>query len=74
MPRRGGPHGIQVLSNYSEAKIRDACMAGAVHKDVRLSGCQYGDKTIFRKTTYSLEVPMNHIAGVEVGEALSDVG
>jgi hypothetical protein len=28
----------------------------------------------FRATTYSLEVPMNDVARVEVAEALSDVG
>jgi len=26
------------------------------------------------RTTYSLEVPMDHVAGVEIAEALSDVG
>ena len=49
-------------------------MAGVVDKDVRLAGRQYGGETSFRITTYSLEVPMNDIAGVEVAEALGDVG
>ena len=45
-------------------------MTGAVHEDVRLAGCQYGGKIIFRTTTYSLEAPMDDIAGVEVAKAL----
>jgi len=28
----------------------------------------------FRTTTHSFEVPMDHIAGVEIAEALSSVG
>ena len=49
-------------------------MTGVVDKDVRLAEHQYGCKTRSRITTYSLEVPMNDIAGVEVAEALGDVG
>jgi hypothetical protein len=49
-------------------------MIGVVHKDVWLDVYQYGGRIRFRTTTYTLEVPMNDIAGVEVAEALSDVG
>jgi len=70
---RVAPHRILVFDNRSAAKIRDACMAGVVHKDVRLAGYQYGGETRFRNTTYSLDAPMNHTAGVKVAEALSDV-
>ena len=31
-------HGILVFDDCSMAKIRDACMTGVVHKDVRLFG------------------------------------
>jgi len=70
---RDGPYGIQVLSYGGEAKIRDACMTRVVHKDVRLVEYQHGGTMGFRTATYSLEVPVNHIAGVEVAQALSDV-
>ena len=30
----GTSDGVQVLSDCSEAEVRDACIAGAVHKDV----------------------------------------
>ena len=35
------PDRIQVLSDNGKAAIHDHRMAGAVHKDVRLVGCQY---------------------------------
>ena len=73
MVMRSTSYGIQVLSDCSEAKIHNARVTGVVHKDVWLVGYQYcGEMRL--KTTYSLKVPMNHIAGVEVAEALSDVG
>ena len=67
-------YGIQVSSDRSEAKVCETCMIGVVHKDVWLDVCQCGGKTRSRSTTYPLEVPVNDIAGVEVAEALSDVG
>jgi len=45
-----------------------------VHKDVWLTRCQYGGETRLGTTTYSLEVPVNHIAGMEVAEPFSGVG
>ena len=33
---RGASYGIQVFSYPGEAEIRDPCVAGGVHKDVRL--------------------------------------
>jgi len=48
-------------------------MIRLVYKDACLAGIQYGGETSFG-TTYSLKVPMNYIAGVEIAEALSDVG
>jgi len=70
---RGGPHGIQVLSNHGEAEIGDTCMTGIIHKDIRLVECQYGGRIISRTVTYSLEVPVNHIARVEVTKSLSNI-
>jgi len=32
---------IHVMSDHGETAIRDHCMAGVVHKDIRLVGCQY---------------------------------
>ena len=39
---RDGPRGIRVLSDPSEAKIRDAYVIGIFHKDVGLTKHQYG--------------------------------
>ena len=71
---RGGPHGVQVLSNRGEAEIGDACATGIIHEDVWLAKRQHDGEARLIKTTHSFEVPMNHIAGVEVFETLSDVG
>ena len=35
---------------------------------------QHGREMKVRVVTYSLEVPVNYIAGMEIEEALSDVG
>jgi hypothetical protein len=73
MMRRGGPSGIQVSSDYSEAEVGNACMARIVHKDVCLCEHQCGGKSRFWITTYSLEVAVDHIGVVEVLEAPSDI-
>ena len=65
---------IQVLSDCGETKIRDQRITGVVHEDIWLAGHQYSGKPRFRINTHSLEVPVNHIAGVEVTEASGDVG
>ena len=70
---RGAPRGIQILGYCGEAKIRNTCITRVVHKDVWLAGESISGKTGFRTTTHSLEVPVNHIAGVKVAEALSDI-
>ena len=49
-------------------------MTGVIYKDVLLVGCLYNGEMRLGATTYSFEVPMNHIAGVEVAEALCNVG
>jgi len=71
-PTRGTPCGIWVLSNCSVAKIRNPCTIGVVHEDVCLVRCQYYGKR-FGTVTYSLEVSMYYIAGVDVAEAISDI-
>jgi len=55
------------------AKIRDACMTGVIHKDVRLAGCQYGGEMRLRTTTHSLDVPMDNITGMDVVKAVGDL-
>ena len=70
---RDGPHRIRVLSDRSEPEVRDARVAVVVHKDVWLAGCQHSEVKS-RVFTYSFEVPMNHVARVEVAEALNDIG
>jgi len=70
----GTLHGIRVLSERGKAKIGDACMTRVVHQDVRLAERQRSSEMRFRTATYSLEIPVNHVAGVEVAEALSNIG
>jgi hypothetical protein len=62
------------LVTNSQAKIRDASMTRVVHKDVLLAWHQQVVKQDSETTTHSLEVPVYHIARMEVVEALSDVG
>jgi len=70
---RGASDGIQVLGDGGETKVRNACTTRLIYKDVLLAGCQHG-KTRVRIATYRLEVPMDHVAAVEVAETLSDIG
>jgi len=71
---RGELHGTRILSDGGEAKIRDAHTTGVIDKDVWLARCKYDIEMRVRAITYSLDVPMNYIVGVEVTEALSGVG
>jgi len=71
---RGTQYGIQVLGDFSEAKIGDAYATGVIYKDVLLAGRKYSSEMKCRLTAYSLEIPMNHIAGVEITKALGGVG
>ena len=41
---RSAPYGIDVLSDLSEAEIRDACTTGVFHENVELVRCQRGVK------------------------------
>jgi hypothetical protein len=70
---RSTSHGIQVLGDPSKAKIRDPRMAGGIHKDIWLGTCQYGGKSGLRVITYSLEITVNYVAGVEKVKAFSDI-
>ena len=69
---RGASHRIQVLGDPRETKIRDPCMAGDVNKDIWLGAV---NTTVGRiKTiTYSLEITVDYVAGVEVVEAVCDI-
>ena len=70
---RGAPDGVQVLSDHNETKIRDPCAASGVHKDVRLDTCQHAGKVGLGTITYSLEITVNYVAGVEKAKAIGDV-
>ena len=68
------PDRIHVLSDHGETAIGDQRTAGGVHKDVRLVGCQYPVAKRSRTITYPPEIPVNDIAGVEITEAIRNVG
>ena len=70
-------YGMRVLSDNSDAKIREQCMRAIVnnvHKHIYLVGRQSSCETRFRVTTYSLEISMDHITRVEIIEALCNLG
>ena len=67
------PYRIQILSDHSDTTICDHCVAGGVHKDVQLVRYQYAVVKRSRMTTYSLEIPVNNIAGVEVIQTFCDI-
>ena len=67
------PYCIQAVSDYSKAKICNACMAGTIYKNVWLAGYQYGVNTRFWRSAYSLEISMNDVAGMEMVKALGDI-
>ena len=70
---QGALFGIHVGSDHGQTKVHDPCVALGIHKDICLIRCQYSDGTRFRTVTYSLEVTMDHIARVEVVDAISDI-
>ena len=48
-------------------------MAGGVYKDVWLVGCQYASGKPIKIIAYSLEISVDHVAGVEVIKAFRDI-
>jgi len=47
-------------------------VTSGIHEDIRLEKCQCDGKTWLRTTTYSLEISINYVAGVEISKAISD--
>ena len=62
------------MSDCSESKIRDPCVAGGIYKYIWLDTRHYGGKMGFWTITYSPEVTMNYVAGVEKVQTFSDIG
>ena len=61
-----------ILSDHGKTEVRDLRTTVGTHKDVRLTECQDGrmrPETI----TYSLEISMNHVAGVEIVKAIGNI-
>ena len=70
---RGSPYRILESSDRCKTEICDPCATCGIHKDIWLDGDQYSEAR-FGAITYSLEISMNHIKGVEVVEAFGDTG
>jgi hypothetical protein len=70
---RSGSYRVQVLGDRSKTKIGDPCTVIATHKDIWLDMCQYGSKIGFRTITYSLEIAVNYVAGVEKVKPFGDI-
>jgi len=51
------PDGIDTLSERSEAKVRDACTTGVVHKDVWLAGVSMVGKRRSKQPRTPLRFP-----------------
>ena len=66
-------NGIRVPSYHSNARIRNSCVASSIHKDTWLDICQYAGKAGPNITTYTLEITMDYVAGVEKAKAFSDI-
>lgn len=49
-------------------------MTGGIHKDIWLDMYQHGGKTRLGTITYSLEITVDYIAGVEIVKAIDDIG
>ena len=71
---RGASDGIQVLSDRSKAEIRDPRMVGVIHENIRLLRVKTIVKTGHKSITYSFEISMDYVAGVEEVKAFSDIG
>jgi len=74
MTFRGASYGIQVLGDRGETEIRDSRVASGIHEDVWLDTCQNCGKTGLISITYSLEITMDYVAGMEIVKAASDIG
>lgn len=70
---RGDRHRIITLNDCRQTEIRDPRMAVVINKDIWLNTCQSGGNTGFRGITYSLEVPVDDVTGVEKVKTLSNI-
>ena len=48
-------------------------MAGVIHEDIRLDTCQCGGTIGFIPITYSFQITVNYVAGVEKVKPFSDI-
>ena len=70
------PNGVQVFRDDGNAKVRNTCVGDIVdniHEYVHLVGREYYGGTTFGTTTYTLEISVDHVTGVQVAEALRDL-
>jgi len=71
---RAAPYKIQVLSDRSKPKIGDPCVASGIDKHISLDACKKKIKRGLEKITYSLEIAVGYIAGVEKVKSFGDIG
>ena len=60
------------MCDLREAKICDLCTTCIVHENIVLEGVNKMGKRV--GTTYSFKVPMDYTAGVQIAEAIGDIG
>ena len=70
---RGALRRVRIRSDRREAEVRDPRVVVGVQENIRLDACQHGGKTGFRQITYTLEITVNYIAGVEKVKAFGDI-
>ena len=73
---RSRPYRVQVFCDNGNAEIGNARMGYAVihvDKDVDLRSCKCSDEMGFGKITYTFEISVDHIPGMQVAEARRDL-
>ena len=70
---KGGPHGIQVLSDRRKTKICDSCVASVIYEDIWLDTYQCGRRAGPKSITYSFEITVNYVVRVEKVKTFSDI-
>ena len=66
-------YGGNIFGDHGKAEIRNARMTRVIHQDIYLVRCEYEHAIRFRATAYPLEIPVYHVARMEVAKTRSNV-
>ena len=68
---------MRIIDDDRSAETHNPRMRGvpdSVHEYIDLVGCQWNNRRRLGVITCSFEASVNHVTGVEVAEALCDIG